>query len=52
MKEYKFIGVEYWGSGERTLSEFKKAFAKKIRPDKMKDVFSMVKEAYKEQFKK
>lgn len=49
---YKFIGVQFWGSGERTLSEFKKAFAKKIRPDEMKEVFAEVKAEYKEKYGK
>lgn len=39
-----FIGVEYWG--DKNLSEFKKVFAKKIRPDEMKEQFEMVKKAY------
>lgn len=46
-RKYKFVGVKFWGSGERKLSEFKKQFARQIAPDEMKSAFDYVKNEYK-----
>jgi hypothetical protein len=42
---YSFIGVKFWGG--KSFSEFKKYFAKRIAPDKMKEAFEFVKAEYK-----
>ena len=40
-----FVGVDYWG--DKNYADFKKTFAKKIRPDEMKAQWELVKKAYK-----
>jgi hypothetical protein len=42
---YKFIGIEFWGA--KSLSEFKKFFAKKIAPSELEGAYKWVKEEYK-----
>ena len=50
MDKYKFVGVEFWGSGERSLSDFKIMFSRKIPPAEMKEAFELVKAEYKNKF--
>lgn len=47
---YKFVGIKFWGSGEATLSDFKKAFRTKIPPKEMDEAFKYIKAEYKKQF--
>ena len=45
--KYKFVGVEYWGSGDKNLSDFKKMFSRKIPPSEMEEAFKYIKAEYK-----
>lgn len=48
---YRFVGVEYWGSGERKLADFRKQFARQIPPNEMKKAFDYIKSQYKKNHK-
>jgi len=47
---YKFVGIEFWGGGDKTISEFKKAFARQIAPKDLEDAFKYIKSEYKKKF--
>ena len=45
-----FVGVEFWGDGEKTQAEFDKQFSRKIAPLERKQVFKEVHKEYKRLF--
>ena len=47
---YKQVGIKFWGGGDATLSEFKKAFRTVIPPKEMDQAFKDTKAKYKELF--
>ena len=50
MGKYPQVGIEFWGGGDKTISEFKKALRTIIPPKEMDEYFKYVKSEYKKQF--
>lgn len=50
MSKYKQVGIEFWGGGDKTISEFKEALRTVIPPKEMETAFEWAKLEYKIKF--
>lgn len=50
MSKYKQVGIMFWGTGDKKLADFEKAFKKVIPPKEMKQAFEDAKKEYKDKF--